>query len=81
MYWDAINLYGQTLSEKLPVNSFECIKTKFTFDEDFMMKKVTQDIFLKYPKQAHALYNYLIFLPERMSIETVCIIKKNMLYT
>ena len=24
-YWDENNLYGETMSQKLPVNKFECV--------------------------------------------------------
>ena len=34
MYLDAINLYGWTMSQKLPVNGFKGIKNLAKFDED-----------------------------------------------
>ena len=32
---------------KLPVNGFKCVEVISKFDEDFIMKKVTKDIFLE----------------------------------
>ena len=48
-YWDVNNLYGWTMSQKLPVNNFQWIKDTSQFKEDFIkktiMKKMMQDIF------------------------------------
>ena len=49
-YWDANNLYGWTMSQKLRVNNFEWIEDTSQFNEDFIkniMKKVIKDTFLK----------------------------------
>ena len=35
-YLDANNLYGQIMSQKLPVNSFEWVKNLLKFNEDFI---------------------------------------------
>ena len=35
-YWDANNLYGWEMSQKLPVNKFEWIKDTFQFNKDFL---------------------------------------------
>ena len=48
-YWDVNNLYGWTISQKLPVDNFEWIKDSSQFNEDFtkiIMKKVMKDVFL-----------------------------------
>ena len=37
-YWDINNLYGWTMSRKLPVNNFQCIKDTSQFNEDFIKK-------------------------------------------
>ena len=35
-YWDVNNLYGWTMSQKLPVNKFEWIKNTSQFNEDLI---------------------------------------------
>ena len=35
-YWDVNNLYGCTMSQKLPVNKFEWIEDVSQFNEDFI---------------------------------------------
>ena len=37
-YWDANNIYGWAMSQKLPVNNFEWIKDNSQFNEDFIKK-------------------------------------------
>ena len=49
-YLDTNNLYGWTMSQKLPLNGFKWVKNVSKFNEDFvktMMKMVVRDIFLK----------------------------------
>ena len=38
MYLDANNLYGQTMSQKLPINGFKCQNDISIFNEDFIKK-------------------------------------------
>ena len=35
-YWDINNLYGQAMSQKLPVNNFEWIEEISQFNEDLI---------------------------------------------
>ena len=37
-YWDVNNLYGWTMSRKLPVNNFQWIKYIYQCNEDFIKK-------------------------------------------
>ena len=37
-YWDGNNLYGQAMSQNLPVNNFDSIKDTSQFSEDLIKK-------------------------------------------
>ena len=37
-YWDLNNLYGQTMSQKLPVNVCKCVEDTSEFVEDFIKR-------------------------------------------
>ena len=77
-YWDVNNLYGQAMSQELPVNNFEQIKDTSQFNEDFI-KNYNEESNAGYFLEADAqdleklreLHNDLSFLPERMKIEKV----------
>ena len=56
-YLDAKNLYGQAMSQKLPVNGFKWIKNLSKFDEDFVKnydentnKGYILEVDVEYPK-------------------------------
>ena len=75
-YWDVNNLYGWTMSQKLPVNEFEQTKDTSKFNEDFI-KNYNEDsgeryfleVDVQYSEKLHERHNDLPFLPERMKIE------------
>ena len=85
-YRDVSNLYGWTISQKLPVNEFQWVKDISEFNEafikshDYHFRKIhddqsDKDYFLEvYFQQLQSLNNfhhYLTFFPERMKIEKV----------
>ena len=77
-YWDVNNLYGWTMSQKLPVNNFEWIKDTSQFNEDFIKNYYEEsdegyffEVDAQYPEKLHEFHNDLPFLPERMKIEKV----------
>ena len=56
-YWNVNNLYGWTMSQKLPVGSFKWVEETYQFNEDFIIscyKDSDEGYFLKvnmeYPK-------------------------------
>ena len=75
-YWDANNLYGWAMLQKLSVNKFEWIEDTFQFNEDFIKnyKEESDDGYfldIQNPEKLHELHNDLPFLPKRMKIEKV----------
>ena len=77
-YWDANNLHGCAMLQKLPVNNFEQIKDTSKFNENFIKnydEECDEGYFLgvniQYPEKLHELHNDLPFLPERMKIENI----------
>ena len=75
MYLDANNLYGWAMSQKLPVNSFKCVKNLSKFNEEFIKgynENCDRGHFLEedveYPKKLINLHKYLSFLPERKKL-------------
>ena len=48
-YWDMNNLYGWTMSQKLPLNGFQWVESNSEFDEGFMKscnEKINEGYFL-----------------------------------
>ena len=77
-YWDVSNLYGQAMSQTLPVNNFEWIKDTCQFNEDFIKKynEVSDEgyfleVDVQYLEKLHKIHNGLPFLQERMKIQIV----------
>ena len=74
-YLDANNLYGWAISQKLPVNGFECVEDLSQFKEDFIKnydensnKGYFFEVDVEYPKELFNLHRDLPFLPERKKI-------------
>ena len=71
---DASNLYGWTMSQKLPVNGFKWVKTLSQFDKSFIRNYDENsnigyffEIDIHYPKKIFNFHKDLPFLPERKS--------------
>ena len=74
-YLDANNLYGWTMSQKLPVSGFKWKKNMSKFTEEFIKsydedsdKGYILEVDVKYPKNLHGLHEDLPSLPEIMKI-------------
>ena len=86
---DANNLYGWTISQKLPVRNFKWITNVSKIDKDFTKnydedssKGYILEVEVEYPRKLHNLHSDLPFLPERIkltnatSLHAICTIKK-----
>ena len=76
MCLDINNLYGQTMSQKLPVDSFQLKKNASKFNKKFIRnydedrdKRYIFELDVKYPKRLHNFHSILLFLPKRMKIK------------
>ena len=71
-------MHGWAISQKLPVNNFECIENTFQFDKYFM-KSYTEEcdkgyfpkFDVQYTNKLYELHNDYPFLTERMKTEKV----------
>ena len=86
-YWDANNLYGWAMSQKLPVNEFEWIADTSLFYEDFIKNYNEEsdegyflEVDIQYPEKLHELHNDLPFLSESKLL-LIYMIKLNMSFT
>ena len=75
-YFDANNLYGWAMSQKLPVNNFKWVEDTSKINEDFIKnnyenskKGYILEVDVKYPKKLHGLHSDLPFLPKRIKID------------
>ena len=75
-YIDVNNLYGWTMSQKLPVNGFKWINDVTEMDGKFIKnydedsdKGYILEVDVKYPRKLHDLHSDLPFLPKRMKID------------
>ena len=64
------------MSQKLPVNTFECIKDTSQFNKDFIRnyneesdEEYFVEVYVQYSKKLHELHKDLLFLPRRKEIE------------
>ena len=78
MYLDANNLYGWTMSQKLPVNGFKWEDDLSRFNEDFIKNYNENsdigyflEVDVEYPKKLFGSHKDLPFLPERKKLEKV----------
>ena len=72
-YWVVNNLYGWSMSQKLPINNFDWIKDASQFNEDLKKSynvESDEGYFLEadvqYPEKLLELHNDLPFLPQRI---------------
>ena len=77
-YLDANNLYGWTMSQKLPVNGFMWDKYLSEFNEDFIKNYDENsdvgyflEVDVEYLKKLFTSHKELPFLPERRKLEKV----------
>ena len=66
------NLYGQEVSQKLPLGALKWVKETSQFNEDFIKSYNDAGYFLEvdvqYPEELHELHNDFSFLPKGMKI-------------
>ena len=77
-YWDANNLYGWAISQRLPVNKFEWIEDTSQFKADFLKNYKNEseeeyffEVDIQYPEKSHKLHNDLPYLTDKLNIEKV----------
>ena len=84
MYLDADNLYGWSMSQKLPVNGFKWVeKSRLSRFNEIFIKNYNENsdkgyffkVDIDYPKKLFNFHKYLPFLPE---IKKVNKVKKNL---
>ena len=92
-YWTVSNLFDWEMSQKLPVDGFECIENTSQFNKDIIKICNEKSDWWHFPKgdiwyseTLHDLHNDLLFLPERIKIKKfgkllLYMIKVNMLFT
>ena len=73
---DANNLYGWTMSQKLPVNNFKWAEDTSKINEEFIKnynennkKGYILEVDVKYPRKLHGSHSDLPFLPKRRKID------------
>ena len=72
-YWDVNNLYGCSMSQKLPVNNFEWIEDTSQFNEDFI-KNCNEQSDNEYFLEVDVQYlDKLQVLSQQKKEETICV--------
>ena len=78
MYLDANNLYGWSMSKKLPVNGFKWVKNLSRFNESFIKgynensdRGYFFEVNVEYPKNLFSLHKDMLYLPERKKSKNV----------
>ena len=71
------NLYGWTMPQKLPANSYDRVEDTFRFHKDFMKSYNEEsyeghffEVDVQYPEKLHEVHNNLPFLPEKEKLKT-----------
>ena len=84
MYLDPNNLYGCTMSKKLPLSGFKWESDLLRFNEEFIKNYNENsdagyflEVDIEYPKQLWSSYKDLPFLPEGRKLEKV----ENLVYS
>ena len=75
-YWNENNLYGQAMSQKLPVNGFKLIKDTSQFNQDFIKncnRESDEGYFLKVDVQ----YTDYIYYTNQITFMIVCHFQQN----
>ena len=77
-YFDANNLYGAAMSEKLPMNGFTWVSDILGIDEKFVKsynknsrRGYILEVDVDDPSKLHKLHSDMPFLPERMKIDKI----------
>ena len=84
-YLDANNLYGAAMSEKLPMNGFKWVSDILGIDEKLVKsynknssKGYILEVDVDYPSKLHKLHSDMPFLPERMKIDKIKKLVRNL---
>ena len=75
-YWNVNNLYGQAMSQKLPVNGFKLIKDTSQFNQDFIKncnRESDEGYFLKVDVQ----YTDYMYYTNQITFMIVCHFQQN----
>ena len=70
-YWDANNLYGWTMSQKLPVNGFKWVEDISDFNENFIKSyndESDKGYFLE-AENLHMIHSDFLFLPKERKLK------------